>query len=515
MGMPPDRQLDVPGSFQTITLARAIASAARRGADKVAIIEGNRALTYGQLTDRMFKVTGAVLDGLGLKKGDHAAILSRNCLEYMEIVAGCAEAGVPVATINPRLSLSEVIAICDDAEAKVLFVDAGQAEACKDADFATVQTIIEIGSEYDSWRDQGRAPAGRTDVFEWEPFAIPYTSGTTGKPKGVLVSHRSRLMSVYGMASEYGCHGPDDKFLAITPLCHGAGFVFPMAALCTGGSTEILPKFDPEIVLRKLKTEDFTGVFLVPTLFHAMFGLEQSILDANRGAEMKSIISNAAPLPQATKEQIVDYYGEGKLFECYGSTEAGVVTNLRPQDQLRKLQCVGLPFASTDVELRDNEGKQVGPDEVGELFARGPSLFNGYWKRPAETDAAFHGDWVTVGDLAKKDEEGYLYIVDRKKDMIISGGINIYPREIEEVLHGHPSLADVAVIGVPDEKWGERLKAYLVKKPGAPDLAAEELESFLDGKVARYKIPRELTYIDNLPRNANGKVLKTELKAAG
>ena len=515
MPMPADQSVSVPGSFQTITLARAIASASRRGPEKTAIIEGNRSLTYSQLTDRIFQVTGAVLDGLGLQKGDHAAILARNCLEYMEIVAGCAEAGVPAATVNPRLSLPEVVAICDDAQAKVLFVDAANAEACKDADFATVEHVIEIGADYEAWRNQGRAPAGRTSVFEWEPFAIPYTSGTTGKPKGVLVSHRSRLMSVYGMASEYGCHGPDDKFLSITPLCHGAGFVFPMAALCTGGATEILPKFEPELVLRKLKQDDFTGVFLVPTLFHAMFGLEQSVLDANQGSQVKSIISNAAPLPQATKEQIVSYYGEGKLFECYGSTEAGVVTNLRPQDQLRKLQCVGQPFASTDVELRNEAGEEVGPNEVGELFARGPSLFNGYWQRPDETDAAFQGDWVTVGDLAKRDEEGFLYIVDRKKDMIISGGINIYPREIEEVLHGHPALADVAVIGVPDEKWGERLKAYLVKKPGAPDLAEDELETFLDGKVARYKIPRELTYIETLPRNANGKVLKTELKKAG
>jgi long-chain acyl-CoA synthetase len=245
-----------------------------------------------------------------------------------------------------------------------------------------------------------------------------------------------------------------------------------------------------------------------------MLSQEPAVLDSARKHSLRAVISNAAPLPQAMKEKIVEFFGDGLLHETYGSTEASIVSNLRPPDQLRKQQCVGQPFPYTLVELRDDDGNEVGADEVGELFSRSPYLFDGYWQRPEETEAAYHDGWVTVGDMARRDDEGHLYIVDRKKDMVISGGVNIYPREIEEILFAHPQIADVAVIGVPDDKWGERLKAFVVKGKDA-DLDQDAVIAYCEGRISSMKTPKEVAFIDLLPRNAGGKVLKTDLRKLG
>jgi acyl-CoA synthetase (AMP-forming)/AMP-acid ligase II len=210
------------------------------------------------------------------------------------------------------------------------------------------------------------------------------------------------------------------------------------------------------------------------------------------------------------KEKICGHFGQ-ILHETYGSTEASVVSNLRPADQLRKSACVGQAFPGTRIELRRADGSVCEPEEVGELFVTSSCLFNGYWQRPDETVEAFQDGWVTVGDLAKKDAEGHLYIVDRIKDMVISGGINIYPREIEEVLIKHPDINDAAVIGVPDDKWGERLKAFIVGA-SETELDADAIAAYCEGKISGMKVPKDIEYIDILPRNASGKVLKTELR---
>ncbi len=504
---------DFPLSFQHMSFVDGMRASMMRAPQKIAAKHGDDTRTYAQLLDRIDRVTTAMIADLGLGPGDHGAILSANSIPYLEIIAGASQAGVALATVNPRLAPAEVVAICDNAEAKVLFADARSAEAVKDSQFATVKRIIVVGDELDTWLGEARGSATFPQVQEWDNFTIPYTSGTTGLPKGVLVPHRSRILTLLGMAQEYGCYSPDDRFLAMAPMCHGAGMLFALAPVFFGGFAEILDKFDPEIFLRKLKDERISGYFAVPTHFNAIFSVEQNILDANRTDSLHTIISNAAPLPQSSKEKIVDYFGDGMLHETYGSTEASIVTNLRPADQLRKQKCVGLPFPMTQVKIVDGEGKGCVPGEVGELFSRSPYLFNGYWKRPEETDKAFHDGWVTVEDMAMRDDEGYIYIVDRKKDMVITGGINVYPREIEEVLLQHAGIADVAITGVPDEKWGERIKAFVVAPGG--DVSADDVVEFCKGKIADYKLPKDVAFIDVLPRNANGKVLKRELREKG
>lgn len=505
--------VELPHSYESMTVAKGLRATMSRDPNKVAISHNTKSRTYRELSNRTDRLTAAAITNLKLRKGDNVAIVAKNCIEYVEVVCGLPDAGAAVATVNPRLTASEVEAICNDAQARVVFYDDASADAVSSSSFDTVEQKVHLGDEYEALIKGAEDPDEYPEINEWDPWTIPYTSGTTGKPKGVVLPQRSRLLAFYQMAQEFGCYGPEDRFLGTTPMNHGAGIAFPLAAIMSGGFAEILDRFDPEELLRKLKEGGFSGVFTVPTQHHAIFELSQTVLDKYRGAPLKGLISNASALPQHLKHKIVEYFGEGLLHETYGSTEAGFVSNLRPPFQLTKQQCVGTPFPHTFVRLTDDDFNDVGPDEPGELWVKSPSAFSGYWNRPEETAAAFRDNWITVGDVGKRDEDGFLYIVDRKKDMVITGGVNVYPREIEELLFNHPAISDVAVIGVPDDKWGERLKAFVVTTPGQ-SLDVESVSQFCEGKLSRYKIPKDVALIDALPRNANGKVLKTELRKA-
>ena len=437
-----------------------------------------------------------------------------NRLEYIEVVAGFSAMGAAVATINTRLAANELEAICRDCGPRVLVVDEACEELARSAALDGIERVLVIGGSYDEWLARATPEEPDETPEEWQPFAISYTSGTTGTAKGIVLSHRSRVLSCFGMAAEYGCYGPDDTHLAFAPLFHGGGFVFALAAVFFGGFCELLPRFDPEAVLQRLCDGRFTGTFMVPTHFHAILNLGEGVLAGYRNHGLTALVSNAAPLPQVTKEKIVAQFGEGVLHETYGSTEAGIVTNLRPPDQLRKKSCVGLPFVGNRIRLLDDEGKEAAPGEVGELFSTSPYLFNGYWNKPDETTATMRDGWVSAGDMARRDEEGYLYIVDRKKDMIISGGVNVYPREVEDALSRHPAVREVAVVGVPDEYWGERIKAFVVPQADAQP-SPEELIAYGKENLAGFKVPKEVDFIDALPRNPGGKVLKRVLREMG
>lgn len=502
-----------PNTFIPQTLVSGVLASTRAHPRKIALAEGERHLSYGDLADRIYQVASAALQS-GFQPRDNIALISPNSLEYPEIVLGLSLVGIQTVLINPRLTSSEVDSILQDSGAAGIIIHRSVAGLISNSHFGLQDRAIIIGENYDAWRSE----ALRKDfddliqeVQEWDTFALGYTAGTTGKPKGVMLSHRSRVLTFLSMSVAYGCYSPDDRSLALAPMYHGAGFAFGIAPIFFGGFCEIMPKFDPEKVLHKLSTLALTNTFMVPTHFNAIFSLSSELRGQHRFPALKTIISNAAPLPQATKEKIVEYFGGNVLHETYGSTEAGIVTNLRPQDQLRKIRCVGQPFPLTQIQLRNDEHKEVEPGEVGELFSRSPYLFNGYWNRPDATVETFHNGWVSVGDLAVRDDEGFYYIVDRKKDVIISGGVNIYPREIEEILYRHPAVAEAAVIGVSDSYWGESAKAFVVQKPGT-SLTKEDLESHCRDSLAGFKIPKTYEWIKALPRNAAGKVLKQELK---
>jgi len=501
----------LPPGFQNLTVASGIRSAARRECGKTAILCGTQRRTYAQLVEHIDRVANGVR-ALGLQPGQNAAIIAPNCIEYIEVVAGVSEIGAATATPNPRLTPRELADICNDAQAQVLFVHPDCLGSIDRSLHTSVRHVIVLGESYAQWVADASPEFTPAFIPEWTTFAIPYTSGTTGKPKGVMLSHRSRTLCFLSYAGEYGIYAPEDHFLAFAPMCHGAGLAYAMAPVFTGGCVEILPRFDAEIVLRAVHSGRVTGMFTVPTHFHAIFNLPAGLLDELRGHRLRGIVANAAPLPQSMKEQIVSYFGDGLLHETYGSTEGGVVTNLRPRDQLRKVNCVGQPFGSNLIRLLDEAGREVGPNEVGELFSRSATLFNGYWQKPEATAEAFRDGWVSVGDMARRDDEGYFYIVDRKKDMVISGGTNVYPREVEAVIDRHGDVTESAVIGVPDPQWGEKLVACVVMQPGAA-LDASALDALCRTELAPYKLPKRFIAIEALPRNANGKVLKTTLRA--
>lgn len=502
----------LPPAFLPMTFGAALRAAAGRWPEKVALHMDGAELSYARLAARAAALRDAAL-ALGLGPGDRAAIVARNCTEYFEAAAGLPDAGVALATINSRLAPAELSAALDDCGARLVIADEASAAALGSVTLAAAPRIVTLGADYEALLAAAPSPAALPPVAEWDVWTIPYTSGTTGRPKGVLLPHRSRMVLALICAAEFGCFGPDDSFLAMTPLNHGGGLGLAAAALATGGTVEIMDRFDPLAVLERLHRGGISGLFMVPTHFQMIFALPDAERARFARPPVKAIICNAAPLPQALKAQIVPFFGEGLLHELYSSTETGLVCNLRPQFQLLRERCVGTPVPFTEVEIRDDDGRLCAPDEVGEIWARSPLLFNGYWQRPDESAQAFRDGWVSVGDLARRDAEGFIYIVDRKKDMVISGGVNIYPGEIEEALLRHPAIADVAVVGVPDELWGEALHAFVVAAPDTPPPDVAAIETFCTGRLAGFKIPRRLSLLPSLPRNSNGKVLKTELRA--
>jgi long-chain acyl-CoA synthetase len=298
--------------------------------------------------------------------------------------------------------------------------------------------------------------------------------------------------------------------VATTPMFHGAGFLVALAPVFFGGFVELLPAFNIEQLMRKIEETAATSVYMVPTHFSSLFAIGDRRHAFNHSS-LKCVIVGTAPLSQSMKVKIVEYIGDGKLYERYGSTEASIVTALRPKDQLRKQQCVGLPLPTTHIRILGPDGQELPPGEVGELYSTSNHMFSGYLNMPDAMGKAMRGEWFSAGDLGRIDDEGYLYLVDRKNDMIISGGENVYPREVEEVLLAHPAIDQAAVVGLPHEHWGEQVVAYVVVRAGM-NVTDDELKAACQTRLSRYKVPKEFRAVRDLPRNRMGKVDRRELR---
>jgi long-chain acyl-CoA synthetase len=500
-----------------MNIAAGIAEFGRAMPAAVAVVDGERRLTYAALDERANRVANLLLAS-GVRPGERAAVLCGNRLEYPELAAGCARAGLAMVPINPRLTAGEVAYQMEHSGARALFLDDALAEAAapsvEAADLALVCSIggSSLGPEHERSLTGADAAPPRIETAETEPFCVAYTSGTTGRPKGVVISHRSRCLTFYCSAIEWGL-GPGRRTIAVAPMYHGAGFAFAFAALHTGGSVAMLRAFDPEGLLAMIGATGAETVFLVPAHAQMIRALGDGALAGAGLATLETLFFNAAPLPDDLKRWVMDSLPPVGLHELYGSTEAGIVTDLRPQDQRRKTSCVGPPWFMTELRIVADDGTPVALGERGELFSRSPFLMNGYLADEEATAACSTADgYLSSGDVAVRDEEGFVYIVDRKKDLIISGGVNISPREIEEVLMAHPDVADAAVIGVASSQFGEQVTAFVVAA-GGHELDVPALDAHCRVSLAGFKIPRSWRVVDALPRSAAGKVLKTELRA--
>ncbi|UCB49464.1 MAG: AMP-binding protein, partial [Deltaproteobacteria bacterium] len=334
-----------------------------------------------------------------------------------------------------------------------------------------------------------------------------YTSGTTGKPKGAVASHKARILEFLAHVPEFRIN-EDDIHLVAAPLCHSGGMFLSLGKLCIGGALCIMREFDPEEALRLIDQKKATNTFMVPTMLNFILELPEGRRSKYDVSSMRVIDCAGAPLPTRTKEGVVDFFHEAGLYEHYGSTECGVVTLLKPADQLKKIRSAGKPLFGVKLKLVNERKEEVSGDEVGEILIKSPYNMDGYHNKGKE---GFEGEWFASGDLAKRDEAGYLYIVDRTRDMIISGGENIYPTEIEDVLYSNPKVLEAAVIGVPDERWGESVTALIVLNEGQSS-NQDEIIHYCRERLAGYKIPRSVSFVPSLPKSTSGKILKRAIR---
>jgi fatty-acyl-CoA synthase len=474
-------------------------------------------VTWAQLHERIGTVATAMTER-GIRAGDRVAIMMTNRPEFLETMFAANALGAIVVPVNFRLAPDEIAYILTDSGASLLVVEqatataAASARAACDREIGFVSTGRADGADpyFPETGTPARPPA--VDVPEDSPALIMYTSGTTGRPKGAVLSHENLHCQSLTLIRAWRLFDDTEVNLCASPLFHIAsiGSVAPMALI--GGTTVLLPSggFSSAATLELLDTERVTSVFLVPAQWQML--CDDPSLGTRDLSALKTMSWGAAPATTTLLTRMAEAFPGVTNVAVFGQTEMSPVTcALAGEDALRKIGSVGTPVTMVAARVVDDDMKDVPPGEVGEIVYRGPSVMTGYWQNPEATAEAFRGGWFHSGDLVRADEEGFLYVVDRKKDMIITGGENVYCAEVENALSAHPAVAEVAVIGAPHERWGETPVAVAALVPGA-SLTVGELREWGTSRLARYKLPTVLHVMDALPRNASGKVLKTALR---
>jgi fatty-acyl-CoA synthase len=502
-----------------LNLGEIVAAHARLQPHKIGARDSRRALTYAQWNARACQLGNALL-GLGLKKGDRVGLLAYNRVEWLEIYIGLAKAGLVAVPINFRLVAPEAKYIIEHCGARALIVQdelAHVVEGLRGTLAIPRKAWIHIGDSTPAgWTDYDALIAGAADgepgiaVEPADTWALMYTSGTTGKPKGAIRNHEGQALMSLVTALDMGL-AKDNTALLVMPMCHANSLNFGCTFIYLGATVVVDDRksFDPEALLATMASQHVTFTSLVPTHYIMALSLPEKVKAGYDVSRVSKLMISSAPARRDTKLAILDYFRNSQLYELYGSSEAGWVTLLRPDEQINHLGSVGREWTgSGPVKMLDPDGNEVPDGEVGELFSCTPYAFDGYLNDPAKTAEALRPDgYCSVGDMARRDEHGFIHLVDRKSNMIISGGENVYPSEIENIMGHHPAVLDVAVVGVPHEKWGEAVHAVIVLREGASATEAQILEWCRD-KMAGYKRPRSVTFMDDreMPRTATGKI---------
>ncbi|MGC5327908.1 class I adenylate-forming enzyme family protein [Brevibacillus sp. SYSU BS000544] len=502
-----------------MNVSELLARNARKYPLQEAVIDGADRLTYQEL-DQTVTSLSHQLRSLGVEKGDKVVLFSPNCKEFLYVYFAVLRVGGVIVPINARLTASEIDYILDHSDAKMMVTHQALFESVRELPSRHDITWIKTGEVIDSWLsleqliESGETTPIECALTEEDEATILYTSGTTGKPKGVLFTYRNLLTVAVMICVEMGV-GPFSRFLHMMPLSHSAPLHLFLLAGTYAGSTHVLsPTFTPDLLLQLVSRERITHFFGAPIAF--LLTANHPEIDQYDLSSIQYWLYGGAPLGQQEVQFVKQKFNTSNLMCLYGLTEAGPSgTLLQPEEHEHKAGSVGRR-AALNCELRivDDKGNDVVDGEIGEIILSGEGTMKGYYKNPQETENTIKGRWLYTGDMAKRDEDGYIWIVDRKKDMIISGGQNIYPKEIEDTLRMHPAIMEVAVVGVPHPEWGETVKAVLVlKEHFEENEIAEECKRFLADKLASFKVPRSYQIMTELPRNATGKILKTQLRA--
>jgi acyl-CoA synthetase (AMP-forming)/AMP-acid ligase II len=500
-----------------------LTKASRLHGNRLAIQYGEQQLTYAELNQRVGRLAQS-LQTLGVRPGDRVAIVQRNGPALFETLFACFRAGAAAVPINVRLHPEEVAFICQDCGARVL-VATGEYEASALRAHEQTPELQLVGVEsIPGARDYetlllAAEPMTTDAVVDPDDLAwLFYTSGTTGKPKGAMLTHRNLLAMTMNYYADVNPMAPEDVVLHAAPLTHGSG-LYGLPAIAKGATSVILhtPSFDAEMVFQLIQRLRVTTIaFLAPTQIKILLNGAYQSYDLS---SLRCIPYGGGPMYVEDMKQAVEAFGP-VLVQIYGQGEAPMtISYLRREEHIthgdpsaeQRLASAGIPRTDVEVRIIDDDDREVAAGVIGEIAARGSVVMAGYWNRPDVTAETLRGGWLHTGDIGMMDEQGYLYLLDRKKDMIISGGNNIYPREIEEVLLKHPAAYEVAVIGVPDPLWGESVKAIIALRPGMA-LTEEEVSAFCREHLASYKKPRTVEFVPELPKSAYGKILKRELR---
>jgi len=454
----------------------------------------------------------------GINKGDHVATIFLNGNEVLETYLALMKLGAVIVPLNVRFSPKELHYIVEHSDASALILSHEFESYIREIKQDLPKVKRYLKSRGETSRDmvaleeiyQGESEQEPPVEIEEEDIAtILYTAGTTGRPKGVLLSHRNCVWGAVNIACNVDLQS-EYRVLMVFPLYHAAAFMILVSDLFVGCTNVTMRTFDPKRVMELIGEEKINRMTFPPTVWN--FILQLPDLDQYDTQTVRALSSGAESMPLETKKKLLALFPNAGLGETYGMTEsAATITTLHPKDVLRKMASVGKPFMNVEIRLVDEHDRDIAMGDAGEILARGPSIMVGYYKDPEATSQTLKGGWLHTGDLGRLDEEGFLYIVDRKKDMIITGGENIYPREIEEVLYAHPKILEAAVIGLPDPTWGERIHAVVALKEGKR-LTEQEVIDYCKAHIASFKKPRSVEFVDRLPRSPAGKVLKRILK---